>query len=145
MATEPKLTFGKWIKTLSDFIWVFKVYTLDYSYHILLFLCYFLIGPIALRSYFHIFLQVGFVYFDDTAKTPAGSGKYECFSEEIAFATPQNKKQMNETIGKVISSGHSSRYIPALETAYKLLNSTVVTGDRRKRGRININYYYIGP
>ena len=86
---------------------------------------------------------MGFVYFSDSALSPNPDGPFSCFSEELAFATPENKRQLQAQI-QVIQSQGGTQYLPALQLAMTFLEEAPTSvGDGRPRGRVLLLYCFI--
>ena len=76
---------------------------------------------------------MGFVYFSSKAYTPDIRGKYSCLSSELAYATPENKRALQNYISNITTSGNT-RYKNALEKAFSLLKKSIAPTDRDQRG-----------
>jgi len=84
-------------------------------------------------------VQVGVVAFSGVADTPSG-----CYAEELAFATADNKKVMNEYLETVEAAG-GTNYVDALETAFDLLKKSpeILSSKKRREYRksfINLHH-----
>ena len=76
---------------------------------------------------------MGFVSFSDFAVPPYVKGKYECLSNELAFATPTAKKALTDFI-TTLDTKDGTKYLPALIAAFRILDGSHVikeeTGNR---------------
>lgn len=77
--------------------------------------------------------QVGIVSFVDKVKTPNSEN---CYSKQLALAIPPNVRNMKYFVTNLAASSGSTKFKPAFEKAFDLLQGSVARGSGKKRKRV---------
>ena len=84
-------------------------------------------------------LQVGVVSFSTDAVTPPGNDETTCYETQLAKATPENRKYLNQYVNK-LKAVYDTYYIDALNKAFDFFENTQKgMFDNFKRGKNCIN------